>query len=175
MSIKENLQKILDAVYGKDVRQAIHDSIEQGIEQCEEKTNIAINTVKSLLDNLISTVQFSVLDGKYWDFIRGDIHESSNAYAQSVKIPANPGETYKIRCHKGDPGTLYITYPILAVSGLSGTTDDMLYKGMCENPLVESEEIYVYTVPSGSDGLIINHVRQSGEFNFDIEIYKLRV
>ena len=41
MSIKENLQKILDAVYGKDVRQAIHDSIEQGIEQCEEKTNIA--------------------------------------------------------------------------------------------------------------------------------------
>lgn len=175
MSIKENLQKILDAVYGKDVRQAIHDSIEQGIEQCEEKTNIAINTVKSLLDNLISTVQFSVQDGKYWEYTRGDIYENSNTYAQSVKIPANPGETYKIRCHKGDSGTLYITYPILAVSGISGTTDNMSFKGLCETPLVESEEIYVYTVPSGADGLIINHVRQSGALNFDIEIYKLRV
>lgn len=78
-SIKENLQNILSAVYGRDVRQAIHDSIEQcekdmenGIAQCREAANLATDTVQKLLDNLIQPVTFTVTDGIYWDYVRGE-------------------------------------------------------------------------------------------------------
>lgn len=181
-SIKENLQKILSAVYGRDVRQAIHDSIEQcekdmenGIAQCREAANLATDTVQKLLDNLIQPVTFTVTDGIYWDYVRGSVADNPNTGTQSVKLPASPGETYKVRCHKGDGNTMYVAYPIIAVSGISGEASGMAFKGLCEKPLAAGGEIYIYTVPEGADGLLVNHVKQSSALNFDIEIYKLRV
>ena len=50
MAITENLKKILAAVYGRDVRQSIHDSIQEcynNAEACKSYTNEHVNDMET--------------------------------------------------------------------------------------------------------------------------------
>lgn len=96
-TITENLKRILSAVYGRDVRQAIHDSIEQ----CYDTVDDTKSVVQDILGKLSVPVTFTATKQSVWYMYTsgnpGAIErKNANEYCESVAIPVGSGETYHI-------------------------------------------------------------------------------
>lgn len=176
-TITENLKKILSAVYGKDVRQAIHDSIEQcekdmesGIAKCREDVESVHDAMNTILDHLVETIEVTPTEGVAWFMVRGTIYEETGSYYSGVKLSVSAGETYRIVTYRGDSdSSYYLDYPVIAAAeGGDGTL--RLVKAY-DKSLVSDTDTYMVTVPEGSDLLLISNVALIGE----IQVGKLRV
>lgn len=101
-TITENLKKILSAVYGKDVRQAIHDSIDQ----CNQKVSDVYSVVTDIVNRMSLPVKYDTVPGKIWYLYTtghpGMVEKvSGNSNCECAAIPVESGETYYIIAYQG--------------------------------------------------------------------------
>ena len=108
-AIDTYLERILNAVYGKDVRQAIHD----GIHQCYEDARISdMRTVSDKIDNLM---ELEKADDTFEDCpvyasasgwaLTGDGHCASDAQSKMVKYAVVAGEQIYLKLSADNDGT----------------------------------------------------------------------
>lgn len=178
MSIKENLQKILKGVYGKDVRQAIHDSIEQcetdmesGIQECKATVDEVYRNVIPLWDLLSETVNVALLNGRIWAYGGGLLNTNpvSGYEVQCAYAHVSQGEIYKVTTYRDAES--YAIVPIFcAADGTAEGEDAKLVKAINE-PSLEGANDYFVTVPEGADMLLISSNNRS---KGDITVRKLK-
>lgn len=175
--ITEILKKILTSVYGKDMRQAIHD----GIKACKDAVDVGLGELKA------TDIVFEAEEGYYWDMLTWSVNgqakrsiqkkqadEEINTYLQNVVLPVSPGEKYRIECAKfkpGQPGANVINYPIIAVE----QADRESASGYCGSmsKATDGIAIYDYVVPENANYLIVSHVQQPSSMDIVFSITQL--
>lgn len=175
--ITEILKKILTSVYGKDMRQAIHD----GIKACKDAVDAGLGELKA------TDIVFETEEGYYWDVLtwsvngqakrsihKKQVDEEINTYLQNVVLPVSPGEKYRIECAKfkpGQPGANVINYPIIAVE----QADRESASGYCGSmsKATDGIAIYDYVVPENANYLIVSHVQQPSSMDIVFSITQL--
>ena len=175
--ITEILKKILTSVYGKDMRQAIHD----GIKACKDAVDAGLGELKT------TDIVFETEEGYYWDVLtwsvngqakrsihKKQVDEEINTYLQNVVLPVSPGEKYRIECAKfkpGQPGANVINYPIIAVE----QADRESASGYCGSmsKATDGIAIYDYVVPENANYLIVSHVQQPSSMDIVFSITQL--
>ena len=175
--ITEILKKILTSVYGKDMRQAIHD----GIKACKDAVDAGLGELKA------TDIVFEAEEGYYWDVLtwsvngqakrsihKKQVDEEINTYLQNVVLPVSPGEKYRIECAKfkpGQPGANVINYPIIAVE----QADRESASGYCGSmsKATDGIAIYDYVVPENANYLIVSHVQQPSSMDIVFSITQL--
>lgn len=175
--ITEILKKILTSVYGKDMRQAIHD----GIKACKDAVDAGLGELKA------TDIVFETEEGYYWDVLtwsvngqakrsihKKQVDEEINTYLQNVVLPVSPGEKYRIECAKFKPGQLganVINYPIIAVE----QADRESASGYCGSmsKATDGIAIYDYVVPENANYLIVSHVQQPSSMDIVFSITQL--
>lgn len=160
-TFKENLEKIEKAVYGKDVRTAIHDSIEQcmsnmqsGVGECKKNVSDVYAVTNTILDMLSLPVEISKTAGKVWYMYTtgdpGKIEQvSANEYCECAAIPVSPGDTYLLTIgnDSSSGGGSYSTAPNVMIAAADG--DCYRYeKGYSEANYSEIQ--WMITVPESS-------------------------
>lgn len=114
VSIAKNLKQILTAVYGRDVRQAIHDSIQQCGESAEKALKAAESALKRSEIALIACEGMLDPDTPYWEKLTdGQIFEGGveNYYNQQYVLDGSQGN-FSLETCPGD-----CQYAVLNVSG----------------------------------------------------------
>ena len=187
MAITENLKKILAAVYGRDVRQAIHDSIldcHNDIEACKSYTDEHVEEMETKMAGItgrcealllktrkdIRNVQaifsveitVAVVDGKLWEVQTSD---GACVFAEGFKtqytaLDVKPGERYIVHTSMvSRSGSGRGKYPIIYAT--NGSTSNFVMVSAVEIK-EEGDCDYIVTVPDGVKYMLIS-ANESGE------------
>lgn len=186
-SITENLKKILAAVYGRDVRQAIHDGIldcHNDIEACKSYTDEHVKDVETKMAGItgrcealllktrkdIRNVQaifsveitVTVVDGKLWEAqTSGDACVfAEGVRTQCTTLDVKPGERYIVHTSMvSRSGSGRGKYPIIYAT--NGSTSNFVMVSAVEIE-EEGDCDYIVTVPDGVKYMLIS-ANESGE------------
>lgn len=177
VDITENLKKILAAVYGRDVRQSIHDGIagcdenirtecsnrEQSEQELETKIQNLENKIAIVTAGIFETVEAATSnatkDYRWYKHPTTSMITSMPAspsrgfYYQNTKISATPGSTYRITVYVMN--TEQDTENIIAVASGSGTDSSYSdFRGL-DVTLEEGMHDYYVTIPQGYNLLLV--------------------
>lgn len=194
-TITENLKRILSAIYGKDVRQAIHDSIEQceadvkaGVEECNSISSAAVQQCRDMgrqvnesyreILSLLSVPAAGVVyhNGYAWSSPGHGAYSvlaSAVTGAQCVAVPVESGAVYAVDTYVRGSTPQWVT-----IAAIKGTPSDTFFTGIPAEDIHNGGWIagavgcYVVTIPAGQNLLLVT----SEDYSYgDIKVRRLRI
>ena len=141
MAITENLKKILAAVYGRDVRQSIHDSIQEcynNAEACKSYTNEHVKDMETKMAGI--TGQSKALMAK----TRKDVRNVQAIFSVEKTVSITDGKLWEAQ----DAGSSCVL--------MEGA------KTQCTTLNVEGDCDYIVTVPDNAKYMMIS-ANENGE------------
>ena len=147
--IAEILEKILTAVYGRDVRQSIHD----GIEACKDAVGKWKNGVISNHNTIMAMMNEIPLDpisGYVWGISGGtSVIIPATLNSQYTWLNVNPGDAYWVRTSSEADGNAYAPVMLTYGGGVDGTGGIIV--SVVNSPYIEGTNDYFVTIPEGSN------------------------